>query len=872
MKRVKIFLLSILVATVAHAQQIGVQAPDVVGAKERFTVRYTVNDKAQNFREPKVSNAKKLVGPSTSNNSSISFVNGQLKESHSTTFQFVYEAGESGTVTLSAASCSSGGATLSSEPISIKIDRNRKSQQQQQQTSGDPWDDWGDPFASIRQMQQQMRQQMGMGQSQSQSSRPATKIDEKSLFARASVSNSHPYQGEQIIITYKVYTQVSLRQFTIDKLPGNRGFWAEDLTGNQREVKQWEETIDGRKYMVAEIRRGALYAQEDGKLRIEPLDLDVLAMVPRQRSGSIFDLFDDPFFNLGQAVERHLRTNAINVDVRRLPAAPASYCGGVGSFKITADADTRSTRANEAITYKLTVQGRGNLMLIEAPQIDFPSSFEVYEPKIDDNIKRGPDGVSGSRTFEWVLIPRSQGDFEIPAYEISYFDPSKGSYETQSMPAMPLHIDKADPRATHNVTGSGQQIDVLNHDINYIHTADSTLRHAKDYSRIEWWFWLALAIIVAASLLIPLFSRRRAAMNEDVAGMRMRRATRAAQKRMRRAAAHLKDGNDEKFYEEVYKAIWGCLADKYNIDLATLSSDTVREHLERKNIAPQQRDEILQTLQDVDFARFAPGDSGSKKQTIYDKALHMIRDIALIIIVLLLPASQAAQAAGIDDANHLYQQGDYTAAAAAYEHLAAQGYASPTLFYNLGNSYFRLEDWGHAILNYRRSLKLKPNDRDAKENLRMAESRTTDRIEALPSVRMKESLSSAVGILSAKGWRIAVLALAFIAGACYTMFRIAPRRRQRKSAFITSVAATLLLVVAAVCAISTQRTLSHIDTFVVLQPEAAILSAPEEASTIKFVVHEGTTANIEEQLGSWYRIRLADGNNGWINTSDGEAL
>ena len=604
MKRHIITLLFLAATTLCAAQELTVRAPGRVDLGQRFEVRYEVNDRASDFRGPSFKGFSVLSGPNVSHQQGMSIINGQVSRNVSTGFTYIIQADVEGTFNVGSAYCSVDGKRVTCQGFTIRVEKG-STQAQQQNAYGSA------PNQSRRQPAQQPAQ--------------SSNIDSKSLFARASISKNNPYQGEQVILTYKIYTQVSLSQYQIDKLPGNKGFWSEDLTKDGN-VRQYEETVDGRRYMVAEIRRGALFAQENGKLTIEPLDLDVLALVQRQRqrTGTLWDLFDDPFFNPTQAVEKHLRTNSINLRVKPLPEAPSGFNGAVGSFSAKAETDTREVRANEAITYRLTISGAGNLMLIDAPTIDFPKVFEVYDPQINDHITRNSNGISGSRTFEWILIPRNQGDYTIPAFSFVYFDPNTGRYVTKKVDAIPVHINKGDPKSMKNVTSSKSDVKLLNSDINYIHTRRSPLLPTGQQDRAPWWFWLFLTLIVGSTAAAIIFGQHRQAQQQDIAGMRLRRATKMARKRLKAAAACLNSGDDNRFYEEIYKAIWGCLADKYNIQLSRLSSDTVRDCLIEKQVPQEQQTRILQTLQKVDFARFAPGDAASRKQEIYDEALQMI--------------------------------------------------------------------------------------------------------------------------------------------------------------------------------------------------------------------------------------------------------
>lgn len=604
MKRILSILGCLIILGNVIAQEITVNAPETVYKGDNFTVRFIVNEHAKDFRGPSFKGFSLLSGPSTSSQTSMSFVNGQMSRSVSTTFSYTLKADEEGTFTVDPATCLADGKKISSQSFTIKVEKmsasvQQQRQQQQQQQAYDPW---------------------------AQQPQQASQIDANTLFARASVNKSNPYQGEQVIITYKIYTQVPISQFAIDKLPGNKGFWSEDLSVGQQ-IKQYEETYNDRRYQVAEIRRGALFAQESGTLGIDPLDLNVLAMVQRQRrrTGSIWDLFDDPFFNAQQAVERPLSTNKLVINVRPLPSAPQGFSGGVGQYEAKGGLTNDKVKANEAVSYRITVSGKGNLMLIDAPQPQFPSAFEVYDPQIDDNIKRSDAGISGSRTYEWVLIPRSKGDYTIPAFDFIYFDPATGQYVSRRIPEQTLEVERGDSRSMANVS-SKDDVRLLAQDINYIYPV-TKLETIKEKDSTGAAFYIALALIVLATVATIFFGKRAALAEQDVAGMRMKRATRMARKRLKKAAAHLGDGNTERFYEEIYRAIWGCLADKYNIPLASLNRDTVSACLSDKQVPADQQETIMDLLQKVDLARFAPGDPEAQKQTIYTDALMMIASL-----------------------------------------------------------------------------------------------------------------------------------------------------------------------------------------------------------------------------------------------------
>ncbi len=347
-------------------------------------------------------------------------------------------------------------------------------------------------------------------------------------------------------------------------------------------------------------------------------------MVPRQRqrTGTIWDLFDDPFFNSAQAVQKELKTNSLSVNVKPLPPAPEGFGGGVGNFTVKAESDLTQVRANEAITYRVTVQGSGNLMLLETPQINFPPVFDVYEPRVIDNIKRGDDGISGSRTFEWVLIPQSKGNYEIPALEYIYFNPAQKQYVTRRCPAIAITVEAGDPAAK-VVTTAQSDVKMLNSDIHHI-KGNSRFADRNSNRQPYGAQWIIALIILLATAIAIITGRKHQALQADEKGMRLRRATKLAKKRLRTAEKYLTEGNDNKFYEEIYKALWGCISDKYGIELRQLSRETVETILKEKQVAAEQQERIMRTIADVDFARFASGDSSSKKQQIYQEAIETI--------------------------------------------------------------------------------------------------------------------------------------------------------------------------------------------------------------------------------------------------------
>ena len=601
-----LILLFLLSPFTLMAQEMTVQAPKSVFLGDNFTVQFVVNDEASDFRGPSFKGFSLRSGPNPNRMSYSTNFNGKVTNTLQYSFSYTLTADREGTFTVAPATCTSKGKKLSSESFSIKVVKPTPAQQQQRQqqqqqrrrASFDPFDMF-DPWGQQQQQQQQQQ---------------PPRIDESSLFARASVSKSNPYQGEQIIVTYKIYTQVPVRQFAIDKLPGNKGFWAEDLTPDNQQVRQHEETIDGRRYQVAEIRRGALFPQQSGSLSIEPLDLNVLALVQnqRRRTGTLLDLFDDPFFNTAQAVERPLHTKKINLSVKPLPSSPDDFSGAVGTFSVKGGLSLDSVKAGEAVSYRLTLSGRGNLMLINPPSPRFPSSFETYDPQVQDKINRNDNGISGSRTYEWVLIPRQDGSFTIPAYKFIYFDPASGQYKTLTVDSQTIQV----------LPGANQATNQANK-----HSDNQAFKHSNNGFTYLLYFLSLLALVFILLTLVRWLKRRQSRNHATSLSPNPKNALRLARRRLKKAAVYMKKEQAEPFYHEIYRALWGCLSDKYNIPLSQLNQDTVKASLLEKEIPEQQLQHILQLLDEVNLARFAPGDPATHMQHLYRQALNVISEI-----------------------------------------------------------------------------------------------------------------------------------------------------------------------------------------------------------------------------------------------------
>ncbi len=439
------------------------------------------------------------------------------------------------------------------------------------------------------------------------------------LFMKATVSKRRVYQNEPVIISYKIYTAVNITDYSISRLPNTVGFWTEDLKLSQPQVTT--EVVDGRAYRVAEIRRVAVFPQEPGKKMLDPLVVDCAVRLPRRRrSRDPFEsFFDDPFFSVGQTVNRAVASNAVDIEVVPLPAEtrPADFSGAVGQFTLRAEVDKDRVQTNEAVTLKVTISGVGNVKTLPAPSVQFPSDFEVYKPKITENIQR-QGKISGSKTFEYVLIPRFPGDQTIGPLAFSYFDLGENRYKTLSTAPIVVRVSQGRaPVAAVPLAASKEDVELIGQDIRFIQTRLPEFERIGTAFHKSWAFWTVLFGPLLALVSAFAYRRHLDRLSSDVAYARSRKANRMALKRLRHAHKVLLTGDAKRFYSEVARALMGFIGDKLNVEPAGLITDEVDALLRARGIKEETIGRYLECLRTCDFKRFAPAESDNGEMSAF---------------------------------------------------------------------------------------------------------------------------------------------------------------------------------------------------------------------------------------------------------------
>lgn len=573
---------------------------------EQFRAVYTVNMQAERFEGPDFEGFNVLSGPNQSTNQSYQFINGKVSQSYQITFTYYLQATKEGSYTIGPAKITADGKVFQSNSLTINV--SQSSAPQTPATQGN--------------------------QRSAQSSQ--TGINKNDVYIRASVDKSKPYQGEQVIITYKIYTTVPISQINISKISSFPGFWSKSLLNDNDPLKQSTEVINGKEYVVAELRKIALYAQRSGEIRIEPMELECVAQVKvdnaRARDPFFDSFFNDPFFNRNfQNVELKIESNPLTVDVNPLPSQgkPMDFSGAVGSFTMSSMVDRTELKANEPLTLKITVTGKGNLELIEALPLTFPPDFETYDPKITNNLSKNNSGISGSRTFEYLIIPRNPGEFQIKPVEFSYFDPSRQSYTTLETPRYIIKVSKGDNEPS-GVTYSGisqKDIEFIGSDIRHIKTGNIQLQRINSFFIASFHFILWMIILLMIFSVILIIWQKNKKENSNIALVRNRKANKVAKRNLKQAGECLEKNQTEAFFEEISRALWGYISNKFNIPLADLSIESVHQRLSDKKISNENINQFTAVLENCEFARFAPGDKSEKMQGIYNEALEVISKI-----------------------------------------------------------------------------------------------------------------------------------------------------------------------------------------------------------------------------------------------------
>ncbi|MCU7495943.1 MAG: protein BatD [Ignavibacteria bacterium] len=586
----------LIFSTKIHAQSFNATVNSTtVTQNEPFQVSFQFGgddiNHLRNFRAPDFKGFEVLSGPNQS--TSMQIINGAV--SASLAYSFYIQAPSQGKFTIGSATIDFKGKTLRTKPITITVQK-------------------GQPSRSGGRNQNQSAGSQSIGDN---------------VFIRAVADKQRVLKGEQVTITYKLYTRMDISSPQISKLPTYQGFWAEELDGN-RVINFTTEVVNGKQYHVGVLKRAALFPTQTGQLSVTPFELKIPVVVPRQRrrSGDIFDqFFNDPFFNQGQTVEYNAKSNVLKIDVLPLPQqnVPQSFNGAVGSYTFKAEVDKNTVKANEPVSLKLTVSGTGNLNLLELRDLQLPAGFEKYEPKTNVQVNKGGSYVSGQKTVEYLLVPRAEGQKVIPPIEFSFYNPSAKRYVTITSQAITINVQKGDGTYAGTSGFNKEDVKLLGEDIRFIKTNSTSLSKNGSYMLKSPFFWILAALPALILAGAVTWKKKNEKLEGNVQLMKYTRAEKMARNRLKTARKSMETNNQAEFYSDISLAMFGYLEDKLHIPKATFTLEYALERLKENAVSEELISEVRQAVEKCEFVRFAPMNDGAlAMKEMFDQAVNII--------------------------------------------------------------------------------------------------------------------------------------------------------------------------------------------------------------------------------------------------------
>lgn len=855
MKRTLFILLCVVARLSLVAQTISVQVPSHVSCGENFRVSYVIaTQDVENFRAGNVPDGLEVItGPYTSRSSSFQMVNGHTSSSSSITYTYTLYAAKNGTYSIPAAKAVIGGKTVTSNPIKITVS--------------------GSASQSNRQGAPKMH-----GSDAGEMRAAGSPISGNDLFIRVSANKKTVHEQEPILLTYKVYTQVDLTQLE-GKMPDLTGFHTQEIP-LPRQKSFTVENINGKTYRTVTWSQYVMYPQITGKLQIPSLVFKGI-VVQRNRNVDPFEAF----FNGGSAyteVKRNVVAPAVTINVTPLPTRPAGFSGGVGRFQITSSVDKATVKAGEPVNLSVTVSGTGNLKLLKQPVLSLPKDFDKYDPKVTDKTKLTQNGVEGSMVYDYLVVPRNQGTYTIPALDFIYYDTSAGEYRTAKTAPITLKVEKGDGKS--HVADFSSNND---NDIHGLKTGNVNLSKRGEYffGSVGYIVLLLVPMLIFAALVVVF--RKRALDRANIVRMKGRKANKVATKRLRLAAQLMSKGKQNEFYDEVLRALWGYVGDKLNIPVESLSRDNITEALTSNNIDDTTLKAFVEAIDECEYARYAPGDPKGKMDVVYGKAAEAITEIdnmlnlrkgnshakkALVLGALLVICTSANAVVTKQMADAEYAKENYQEAVKQYNEILKEG-VSADVYYNLGNAYFRTGNITQAILAYERASKLAPGNDDIRFNLQFARSKTADKITPQPEIFFVTWYKSLVNCTDSNTWAIVSIVLFVLALAMLALYLFCTNTVLVRGGFYLGVLALLLFLATTFLSWQQKVQSETHDGAIIVVPTVNVKSTPAASSANTMVLHEGTRVDITDRtMKGWLGVRLTDGREGWLHTTDIEEI
>lgn len=591
-------LLFIISGALADNIRFRAEAPATVYMNTPFQLIYSINAEADNLNPPDFQFFEILAGPFESHSSSFQSINGKTTSSVENAYTFTLMAQKEGTFKIPAATIVVNGQKVLCNNITIKVLPEGKAPKGQQPFGGD----------------------------ERPSSRGTSSVTNESVFIRTQVSKTNVYEQEAIMVTYKLYTLLDIAQFTNMKFPDYQGFLKQEIQQPQNKQLSYE-NYNGKNYGTVVLYQVLLFPQHSGTIQIDKATFTALLRVQnRSQVRSIFDDFFDSYTN----VTRNLTASGAQIVVNSLPlnGKPASFTGAAGNFNLSSSISSQNVKTNDPVTIKVVISGTGNMKLLKNPEIKLPESFEVYDPKVDNKFGTNSSGVTGTKTIEYMFIPRHSGAYQIPSAELSYFDLQSKTYKTLLTPAYTINVAKGEGgESVVSNYSNKEDVQQIAKDIQYIYTDDIKLRAEETpfFGSILFWMLYLIPLLITAILFVQF--RKQLNENADIQFVKNKRANKVAQKRLKTAQKLLGEGKKEAFYAEVMKTIWTYLSDKLAIPVSLLNKENIVFNMEQKGVESQITDKFIKILNACEFASYAPNTGVQEMGNLYDETANVIGEL-----------------------------------------------------------------------------------------------------------------------------------------------------------------------------------------------------------------------------------------------------
>ncbi|MDE5794562.1 MAG: BatD family protein [Muribaculaceae bacterium] len=600
-----IILLVSIAASAAGKYQLSVSTQtgsDDIEVGEQFYVYMKLDNLDGEPSAPDVPGAVVKYFTLSSQSSSMSSINGKVTRSSSRTYVATCSASKEGSYSIGPFSVDGVSSNKASYTIvkagsgSLSKLKQRQQQQQQQQSSN------RGAYSQDPDDQNQGPKFIGKG-------------NEK-LFLKASVSKSTAYEQEALVYTVKLYSSYAPIKFIgATEAPKFDGFVVEESDETSRSLHY--ETYNGQEYATAIIARYIIFPQMTGKLTIKGNTYTV--------STDEQEYYDDPYFRMltvRRPIQLNVTPNDLVIDVKALPTPqPADFSGGVGQFSISSSLSSNSLKTNQPASIVYEVKGSGNLKYVKLPDLNniYPKQLEVFSPTTEVNAAAKGSNVSGSIKFDYSFTPLELGQYDIPEVSLVYFDPTTGKYEKSVAKGYLVEVDK----------GAVSEKSQTKNRLKFV----DTLMPVKDLKKervayvYTFGYWLFFIIPAIALFVIIIVYRRYLKSAADIVGTRMRKAGKVAAKRLKKAAACMKSGERERFYDEMLIALWGYVSAKLNIPTSELNRENVAQKLSEAGASEESINNLLSVLDDCEFAKYAPGSGEDELKHIYDRGTEVINTL-----------------------------------------------------------------------------------------------------------------------------------------------------------------------------------------------------------------------------------------------------